>query len=118
MASEQEWSPLKLGPKPKRLRTSHDYGKCIICQQENTEILKPMTESGWSNLVEAAEIRQDVVHARAREYGNIINNVKYHRNCLYTYISKHNLLHVKQTDDKDGRQECFPQGKQILFFSS
>ena len=71
-----------------------DFNSCIICQTSSGNLVS--TENGHINIINAAEIRRDIVYERLKSLnGN--QDFKYHvsNNCYKKYVLKKTLDGVK-----------------------
>lgn len=91
-------SPLSGVPLTQSTSSAIDITKCIICQRRNKDEKVTTSEGGRTNVINAAEIRQDEVLKRLRSIIDPLVDFVYHCNnaCYKNYTLKKSLLKLQR----------------------
>ena len=104
-------SPVKLFL-PKKRKCGVDASNCFICEKKGKNLQKP-GDAGKTSFINALTVRERCGGYNLIDLNEIIDyeqksfkspyedQVRWHKECYSTYVSKSNLNHIKQEDNHD-----------------
>ena len=104
-------SPVKLFL-PKKRKRGVDASNCFICKKKGTNLRKP-GDAGKTSFINALTVRERCGGYNLIDLNEIIDyeqksfkspyedQVRWHKECYSTYVSKSNLKHIRQEDNHD-----------------
>ena len=104
-------SPVKLFLRKKR-KCGVDASNCFICKKKGTNLQKP-ADAGKTSFINALTVRErcggynlininEIIDYEQKSFkSSYEDQVRWHKECYSTYVSKSNLKHIRQEDNHD-----------------